>query len=202
MSRSARNRLFIFVKEPRAGRVKTRLAAGIGPVRAAWWFRHQATGLFRRLRDPRWQLWAAVAPDREGMESAAWPRFARRKAQGAGSLGARMGRVLRWAPAGPVVIVGADIPHVEQADIAAAFRALGNHDVVVGPATDGGFWLIGMARRRRIPATLFQGVRWSTETALADTLATVPGLRVARLRTLRDVDVVDDLDRVATGPRV
>lgn len=185
--------LFIFVKEPRPGRVKTRLGAGIGHVRAAWWFRHQCRRLLRRLENPRWRTWLAVSPDREGMESAVWPAHLPRWPQGRGDLGDRMARVFRTAPPGPVVIIGADIPEISADDIEAAFRALGDHDLVVGPAPDGGYWLIGMARRRRIPATLFQGVRWSTETALADTLASAPGLRVARLRALNDVDEVTDL---------
>lgn len=185
--------LFIFVKEPRPGRVKTRLGAGIGHIRAAWWFRHQCRRLLRRLDDPRWRTYLAVSPDREGMESAVWPAHLPRWPQGRGDLGDRMGRVFRTAPPGPVVVIGADIPEISAADIEAAFRALGRHDLVVGPAPDGGYWLIGMARRRRIPATLFQGVRWSTDTALADTLASAPGLRVAQLRALNDVDEVADL---------
>lgn len=188
-----RRRLFIFVKEPRPGRVKTRLGAGIGHVRAAWWFRRQCKRLIRRIDDPRWETWLAVSPDRDGLMSRVWPAHLVRWAQGQGDLGARMGRVLRHAPPGPVVIIGADIPDIQPRDIEAAFRALGDHDVVVGPAPDGGFWLVGMARRRRVPATLFDSVRWSTGDALADTLTSLPGMRVAWLRTLNDVDEVSDL---------
>lgn len=192
-AQSNRHRLFIFVKEPHPGKVKTRLGAGIGHIGAAWWFRRQCTRLLRRLDDPRWETWIAVSPDREGLMSRIWPAQLLRWAQGRGDLGARMGNVLRNAPPGPVVIIGADIPDVSSADINAAFRALGDHDVVFGPAPDGGYWLIGMARRRRIPTTLFKGVRWSTEHALADTLASLPGMRVGRLRALNDVDEVSDL---------
>lgn len=188
-----RRRLFIFVKEPHPGRVKTRLGAGIGHIGAAWWFRHQCARLIRWLDDDRWETSLAVSPDREGLMSRIWPRNVPRWAQGRGDLGARMGRVLQTAPPGPVVIVGADIPDIRATDIWAAFRALGDHDVVVGPAPDGGYWLIGMARRRRIPATLFDGVRWSTADALADTLESLPGMRVARLQALNDVDDVSDL---------
>jgi rSAM/selenodomain-associated transferase 1 len=188
-----RRRLFIFVKEPHPGRVKTRLGAGIGHIGAAWWFRRQCARLLRKLDDVRWETWIAVSPDREGLMSRIWPSHFPKWVQGRGDLGARMGRVLQTAPPGPVVIIGADIPDIAAADIEAAFRALGDHDVVVGPAPDGGYWLIGMARRRRIPATLFRGVRWSTNNALADTLASLPGMRVARLRMLNDVDEVADL---------
>ena len=56
-----RRTLVIMVKEPRPGRVKTRLGRDIGMVGAAWWFRHQTRSLIRRLRDPRWQIVLAVA---------------------------------------------------------------------------------------------------------------------------------------------
>ena len=58
------------VKEPRPGRVKTRLGRNIGMTAAAWWFRHQTARLLRRLRDPRWQIVLAVAPDRAGLADA------------------------------------------------------------------------------------------------------------------------------------
>ena len=104
-----------------------------------------------------------------------------------------MGRLLRGAPPGPVCIVGADIPGIRRHHIARAFAALGRHDAVFGPAQDGGYWLVGLRRTRAVPATLFQGVRWSSRTALADTVATLGACRVAHIDTLRDVDVAADL---------
>jgi hypothetical protein len=90
---------------------------------------------------------------------------------------------------GPVVIVGSDIPDIAPAHIARAFAALGDHDFVFGPAADGGFWLVGARRRPAVPAGLFDGVRWSTPHALADTLAGLPKTaRVAMIATLDDVD--------------
>ena len=185
------------VKLPRPGRVKTRLARGIGKVAAAWWMRHQLRRLLRRLDDPRWELVLAVAPD-TALAAPDWPRGMARVAQGPGDLGARMGRVLRSRPPGPVCIIGADIPGVTPAHIARAFAALGRADAVFGPAPDGGYWLVGM-RRMRIPATLFQGVRWSSAHALADSIASLPGLRIALTDTLADVDEPADL-RPARGP--
>ena len=106
-----------------------------------------------------------------------------------------MGRVFRTLPPGPVVIIGADIPGVTRTDIDAAFRALGDADAVFGPAEDGGYWLIGLARgRRTAPAGLFNNVRWSTVHALADTKASLGDARIAHVRTLRDVDTAEDLD--------
>ncbi|MFQ5624577.1 MAG: DUF2064 domain-containing protein, partial [Paracoccaceae bacterium] len=97
-----RPRLVIFVKEPRPGRVKTRLGRDIGMVPAAWWYRHQARRVLRRLAgDPRWQTWLAVTPDREGLQSRVWPAHLPRIAQGGGNLGQRMTGVFRAMPPGP-----------------------------------------------------------------------------------------------------
>lgn len=189
-------RLFIMVKEPHPGRVKTRLGHGIGMVRAAWWFRHQSQALIRRLStDPRWQTVLAVAPDVEGLNSRVWPAHLPRWAQGVGDLGMRMGAIFRQAPQGPVVIIGADIPNIQPTMIEDAFRALGRHDAVLGPAPDGGYWLIGM-RRGKVPAGLFASVRWSTEHALADTVDSMNGLKVGYINTLQDVDTVADLNNI------
>lgn len=185
--------LIVMLKEPRPGRVKTRLARDIGQVAAAWWFRHQCTRLLQRLRDPRWRLVLAVSPDQDGMASRVWPADLPRLPQGAGDLGDRMARAMRRAPPGPVCVIGADIPGVTRAEIRRAFRALGAADVVFGPATDGGYWLVGVRNARRVPRSLFRDVRWSTEHALADTRASVPGLRVGLVDRLADVDTLEDL---------
>ncbi len=186
--------LVIMVKEPYPGRVKTRLGREIGMVAAAWWFRHQTRSLIRRLRDPRWRIVLAVSPDQQGLNSRVWPADLPRAAQGRGDLGDRMGRMLRGMPKGPVCLIGADIPGISRRHIARSFDALGRSQMVFGPAPDGGYWLVGAQRYAALPARLFQNVRWSTEHALADTLASIPDCRVSLLDQLRDVDTVADLD--------
>ena len=216
----ARPRLVVMVKDPRPGRVKTRLAADIGAIPATWWMRHQLRDLLRRLRDPRWDLVLAVAPD-GAVASPVFPHDLARVAQGPGDLGDRMGRLLRNRPsnvqraapalgggssaarrsrraeqtswAAPCCIIGADIPGITPAHIARAFQALRGSDAVFGPAPDGGYWLIGMRGVRPPPPGLFQGVRWSTDHALSDTLSTLPNHRIALVDTLRDVDTAADL---------
>ncbi|MDX1781055.1 MAG: TIGR04282 family arsenosugar biosynthesis glycosyltransferase [Thalassovita sp.] len=191
-----RRQLVVMVKEPRPGRVKTRLGRDIGMVGAAWWFRHQAARLLRRLRDPRWDLILAVTPDREGLASRVWPAHLARMPQGAGDLGDRMARAFRSCPPGPVCIIGTDIPGITRAHVARAFAALGNHDAVFGPADDGGYWLVGLKRTAPPPAALFENVRWSSEHALSDSIATLPGLRIAQVDALADVDTAEDMARL------
>lgn len=173
--------------------VKTRLGAEIGMPAAAWWFRHQIRSLLRRLRDPRWQIVLAVSPDRGVVQGRFWPSDLPRIGQGRGDIGQRMARALHRFP-GPVVLIGADIPRVAKEHVAEAFALLGAARSVVGPATDGGFWLIGL--RSSVPRMndLFAGIRWSHPHTMRDTLPRLPA-PVATVETLSDVDTASDLRR-------
>ena len=108
--------------------------------------------------------------------------------------------LMRDLPAGPVVIIGSDIPDISRAHIAEAFEALGRHDAVIGPADDGGYWLIGLRRSTRVPE-IFNNVRWSGEHARADTLWNVTRARLslATLPVLSDIDTRDDYMRWKAG---
>lgn len=181
------------LKEPRPGRVKTRLGRQIGMVPAAWWFRHQVRRLLRGIEDPRWHTVLAVAPDRAGLASRVWPGHLSRWPQGQGDLGQRMARVLRAARGAPACVIGADVPGITRARVAEAFKALGDHDAVFGPAPDGGYWLVGLKHPGWQPRGFMRGVRWSSAYALADTQATLPDHRIALVATLRDVDEAADL---------
>ena len=113
-----------------------------------------------------------------------------------------MQRLFERLPPGPVVIVGSDIPALRAAHVAQAFMLLGRADAVLGPALDGGYWLIGLKRSPRVLAP-FAGVRWSSADALADTLVHLDGKRVALAPTLRDVDTSEAYrDERASGERL
>jgi rSAM/selenodomain-associated transferase 1 len=178
--------LIIMLKQPAMGRAKSRLAREIGPLAATRFARIAARTIIARLwRDSRWRTVLAVAPDRAAA-SPEWPGLCARTGQGRGDLGARMARLL--APAfRPALLIGADIPAISPAIIADAFRLLARHDVVLGPAEDGGYWLVGL-NRRAPQRGLFQGVRWSTSNALADTVAGFPHARIGYAARLGDVD--------------
>lgn len=185
----AARHLVVFVREPRLGRIKRRLAADVGAVAAWAFYRRNLADVLRRLRDPRWRCWLAITPDAAVSADGMWPDGWRRVGQRSGDLGQRMGRVMRAMPPGPVVVVGTDIPGLGARHVAAAFDALGRDDAVFGPATDGGYWLVGLRRVPRV-AVLFDTVRWSSPNVLADTEANArrQGLTIARLETLEDVD--------------
>lgn len=198
MHRSLRpNVLGVFVKAPAPGRVKTRLAAEVGVHSAAEIYRH----LGRRVvsacagADHETVVWFAPAEARlvvrewlQGLCVAAY------RAQVSGTLGARLDAAFRWHfhdGARRVIMIGSDCPGVDADLVSRAMAALDAHDLVVGPAHDGGYYLIGL----RAPAPqLFQDIAWSTEAVLEETLARARqlGLGAALLPMLRDVDTASD----------
>jgi glycosyltransferase A (GT-A) superfamily protein (DUF2064 family) len=179
MSRPRRH-VVIFARAPRLGTVKRRLARDVGRIEALQFHRSATGALLRRLgADPRWTTWLALTPDRAAATGRGlWPGAYRLIPQGPGDLGRRMGGALKGLPRGPAVIIGADIPGITPRHLAEAFRLLGQNDWVIGPAEDGGYWLIG-ARRRPVLRLPFDKVRWGGPHALADVDS---GVDLAHLR--------------------
>jgi len=193
-----RRRLVIMVKEPVAGRVKTRLASEIGNVRATAFYRRLSSNIIQRLRpDPRWQTVIAVTPD-TALRSPIWPAAIARVGQGPGDLGQRMQRIMDQSGPGPVIIVGTDIARITPAVIAEAFARLAGADAILGPAGDGGYWLVGLGRSCRVPRA-FREVRWSGPYALGDTRQNLAGARVAQAARLEDVDTAADFAALANA---
>ena len=178
----------MFARQPALGTVKTRLAVDIGKVEARRFYRATLTRLLRRLVPHRsWRTVLAVTPDRACRVMAQAFRVPAIP-QGSGELGVRMRRTAASQP-GPVLIVGTDVPGLAPRHLRAAVAALRHHDFVFGPAADGGYWLAGFANRRR-PGTIMLNVRWSTPTALADTVRSAG----PRARVLVLPDVLADVD--------
>ena len=192
-----RRTLILFVRAPRLGTGKRRLAREIGALAALRFERVMIGRLLRRVApDRRWQLRLAVTPDKARHRTHYRHPGIIAVGQGGGDLGMRMRRALGACPPGPAVLVGADIPALAAPHVWAAFRLLGGHDLVFGPAEDGGFWLVGARHPRNLPA-LFEGVRWSGPHALADTLAGLP-----RRITVGFADRLEDVDNAEAYRRL
>ena len=137
-------------------------------------------------------------PDDAAVEVSPWAEASwQLTAQGDGDLGVRLERaVLQSVAAGftRTLIIGTDCPYLTLADLREAREALASNDLVLGPAEDGGYWLIGL---RNLHPELFRGIPWSTESVLATTLARAQEarLKVRLLRTLADVDTAADWRR-------
>jgi len=188
--------LVLFVRAPLLGRGKRRLAREIGDIGAVRFERMMIARLLRSLAgDRRWCLRIAVTPDWACQHARHWRKGIEAVGQGEGDLGTRIQRTLAACPPGPAVLVGADIPALRARHVAEAFRVLGQHDLVFGPAEDGGFWLVGARHPGHLPA-IFRRVRWSSPFALADALAGLPRrIKVGYAATLEDVDDADTYRR-------
>jgi rSAM/selenodomain-associated transferase 1 len=185
--------LIVFVKAPRPGLVKTRLADALGPARACVIYRQLLERLLECLRSLG-PVELRFTPDDAFEEIQPWlaPQW-RAASQDAGNLGERIERAFAdafSADAKRVAVIGSDCPDVSAQDIETAWAALRTFDVVLGPATDGGYWLIGL---RGPQSLLFRNMPWSSAAVLQETLsrARTAGLRVHLLRELSDVDTVE-----------
>jgi rSAM/selenodomain-associated transferase 1 len=184
-------------KHPGPGAVKTRLARTIGADAAARIAAAFLGDLADRLRALGWRVtWAHWPPDAPFAHLVGGDACLGQQGRDLGErLVHAVGAVLADDPV-PVLVLGADAPHVDLDRLHEAARALAaGTDVVLGPATDGGYWLIGL--RRPEPA-LFQDVPWSTDAVLAVTRARAEtlGLGVRVIAETYDVDGPEDLSRL------
>lgn len=185
----------VFVRAPELGRVKTRLAAALGEEAALRIYRRLAEHTVREAREVGGELRIHFTPPERGAEVRDWLSEATYLPQAAGDLGARMEAAFRAAfdeGAGRVVIIGSDLPGLTAALLRRAFEALEDHPAVLGPARDGGYYLLGMTAM--VPG-VFHDIPWSTGNVLALTLERLraAGIEPAMLEVLADVDEVEDL---------
>jgi uncharacterized protein len=195
-----RRKLIIMLKYPRLGAVKTRLVPALGERRAYALYKslaQHALGEAKQLcgvGEISVEVSIADGPDDAGVREWLGSGLDVRR-QGEGDLGQRMGRAVRDAfaeGASSVVLMGADCPELTAERLAAAFDVLEGTDVVLGPAADGGYYLIGM---RRLLPEVFRGIQWGSERVLEQTLhaARAAGIEWRLLDTLSDVDRPEDL---------
>lgn len=196
-----RARILVFAREPVAGKVKTRLQASLGPegcLRLYQALLARAVALAERESVAPWQLWVSSNPNHKYFVSLC--NKSDIYLQNGPDLGARMDHasrsVLGQEQVDSVLIIGSDCPLLTPDYLARALAALEQHELVLGPAEDGGYVLIGL---RRPQAGLFRGLDWGTERVLEQTLAIAAelGLSTALLPVLWDVDSAADLGRLA-----
>ena len=199
-------KLIIFTRFPQAGTTKTRLIPALGATGAAELQRRLSERIVRHGRELASSRGAALEICYAGGDAelvAAWlGADLRTVPQGEGDLGQRLSRAFAcaWQEGfRQVVLVGADCPALTIEIMQGAFAALTDHDLVLGPATDGGYYLLGLAR----PAPgLFQEQPWGDAGLLAATLAKAGklGFSVQLLEELADVDRPEDLHHLGDYP--
>ena len=199
-TRAERRALYVFARAPAAGRVKTRLIPRLGAAGAA--------ALLAAFVDDVCALSSTVAERRVlsvagSIEDAHLQFVAAREGmqvlpQSDGDLGDRMAHAIRdgLQDAARVCVIGSDSPTLRPEQIARAFSLLDESDVVLGPSSDGGYWIVGATR----PCDhLFDHVPWGTRAVLATSLerADEAGLTLAFADSHFDVDEPDDLEHLA-----
>ena len=182
-----RPRLVIFVKAPLIGKAKTRLAADIGRVEAWREYRAMTARILRQVQSPKWDTVLAVTPAKWIDRMPLWDGL-EQYAQVNGSLSPRLAQA--FSGKGKTVVIGSDSPQVTGRDIDLAFKTILPDNFVFGPADDGGFWLMGA--QGQLKRTVFDNVRWSTETTLSDLRKNLDG-EIRLLRLLTDVDNLEAL---------
>lgn len=197
-------RLVIFTRYPEPGQTKTRLIPALGPEGAATLQREMTEHAMRTAERFASEAGTEIEVRFAGGSDAEMQDWlGRDKAcvvQGDGDLGARMQRTFQTAFRGGserVVIIGIDCPGITEDVLEQAFREIHEKDIVFGPATDGGYYLIGMrgeAEQKAIPA-LFEDMPWGTGEVLAQSLsrAAKQALTIGKLQALDDVDRPEDL---------
>ena len=189
--------VLVFEKNAILGQVKTRLASGMGELPALEIYKHLVQLTYSALEEvpvPVWTFFSDFIPE------STHPIVENSFVQQGQDLGERMSNAfaLTFESGGDkVVLIGTDCPTLQSHHLLQAFEALNHSDLVLGPATDGGYYLIGMKSNA---ADLFEGIAWSTSQVLSQTLhvASQQGLIVTLLSELDDIDTQEDWQRYSS----
>lgn len=191
-----KNLLIIFTRNPVLGKCKTRLATTIGDK--------AALKIYTFLLEHTVSITKNLAIDKqvhysdEISSTDLWSSTIYKKIQQEGDdLGERMRFAFKQGFESGyerIVIIGSDIYDLEQSNLEEAFFALTNHDYVIGPATDGGYYLLGM---KKLNEKVFRNKNWGTPTVLQDTLEDLKGDTLFKLQERNDVDIYEDIKDIA-----
>ncbi|MCL6462382.1 MAG: TIGR04282 family arsenosugar biosynthesis glycosyltransferase [Flavobacterium micromati] len=186
--------LLIFTRNPELGKVKTRLAKTIGDQKALQVY---CDLLFHTMTETKpVNSDKFVFYDSSIIEDDIWSReFYHKKLQSKGDLGKRMHdafETLFEMGYQNCIIIGSDLFDLKTSLIDIAFKKLLDHDAVIGPAEDGGYYLLGLKRNNTL---IFQNKDWGTSTVLKATISDLVAHKVCLLDTLNDIDTFEDLEQ-------
>lgn len=188
----SKNLLLIFTRNPELGKAKTRLAKSVGD--------ETALEIYKFLLNRTKEISSKVNVDKavyysvKVRENDIWDESIYQKHQQKGEdLGIRMLNAFKNGfDSGykKIIIIGSDLYDLTPNDIHNAFTALDKNDVVLGPAEDGGYYLLGM---KTLHQSIFKNKKWGTSTVLKDTLEDLEKDTVFLLKALNDIDVIEDI---------
>lgn len=187
--------LLIFTKNPELGKCKTRLAKSIGDTAALEVYKKllQHTAKVTQDLSADKVVFYNIKPiDQDDFSSTHFSK----KTQRGNDLGEKMSNAFQEGFQNnyeKVVIIGSDLYDLQTRDIDEAFLQLTHNDYVIGPAKDGGYYLLGM---KKFTPEVFQEINWSTATVLKETLHILKNKKVALLTQKNDIDTIDDIKNI------
>ncbi|WP_420575093.1 TIGR04282 family arsenosugar biosynthesis glycosyltransferase [Kordia sp.] len=191
--RNSSTLLMTFTRNPELGKVKTRLAKGIGKKAALEVYiklLEHTENVLQKINTDKC-VWYSVSVRQNDI----WPDDSyQKKAQFGNDLGERMQYAFEDAFQNnyeKVIIIGSDLYDLQPKHIEEAIAALDTNDIVIGPAQDGGYYLLGM---KTLHKKAFLPKNWGTETVLADTLKDLDNQSIQLLEKLNDIDHAEDLE--------
>lgn len=192
----SKNLLLIFTRNPELGKCKTRLAAAIGdtPALAIYNFllEHTAT-ITKNIQATKIVYYSETIWEKDIWDC----QIFQKKIQRGTDLGIRMKNAFNEGfEAGfeKIIVMGSDMFDLTPNDLSQAFSELNNADVVIGPATDGGYYLLGM---KTLEEEVFNNKQWGTDSVLEDTLNDLKSKKIVLLAAKNDVDVYEDIKNIA-----
>lgn len=190
------NLILIFTRNPELGKVKTRLAEGIGDRNALEIYEillNHTNEIVKEIKSSKRVYYSEEINRDDIWDNAIYEK----KLQFGNNLGARMRNAFDEGFQDnykKIVIIGTDLYDLEVSDIDNAFEKLDKHDVVIGPAQDGGYYLLGL---KFVPQGIFINKFWGTSSVFSDTMCDIEHLKHHILKTKNDIDTVNDIKQIS-----
>ena len=200
MKKAKKNLLIIFTRNIVLGKCKTRLAKSIGAEKALEIYRFlvQHTAIISKtVEADKWVYYSEHPEFNDNFDSTNFNKFT----QDGNDLGERMDKAFKdgfQQGYSNIVIIGSDIYDLDETDLSEAFESLEQHEYVIGPARDGGYYLLGM---KESTPELFREKSWGTDSVFYDTIQNLENRDVKLLPVRNDIDVFEDIEGIAEFQR-
>ncbi len=191
-----KNLIIVFTRNPELGKVKTRLAASIGNENALEIYKYllnHTKNVLLKVEAAKFVFYSEVINENDIWDN----QIFQKKLQKGNDLGEKMKNAFAEGFSDgfeKIVIVGSDLFDLETSDIETAFERLEKNDVVIGPAQDGGYYLLGL---KYMITALFENKNWSTETVFQETINDIKNFKYSLLQTKNDIDTIDDITEIS-----
>ncbi|WP_034062416.1 TIGR04282 family arsenosugar biosynthesis glycosyltransferase [Lacinutrix jangbogonensis] len=192
---NSKNLIITFTRNPELGQCKTRLAKTVGDEAALRVYKYllqHTEQVIKQIEADKAVYYSVKIRDNDIWDS----RIFQKHQQIGKDLGERMQKAFENGfnrHYEKIIIVGSDLFHLHPNHINKAFTALNENEIVIGPAEDGGYYLLGM---KTMHASIFKNKNWGTETVFNDTIQNLKNYKIQVLETLNDIDIYEDLEHI------